>query len=351
MNIRHAVVLGSLLLSACAFGGRQPGITAEGAVVVVAASTVDAARRLAVRGALDLFLAPSSTMSAAIAESFSDRSAEFIRRERFKKGNSVIELRFVKFLQALDKEGLLRPEGFTALTPRVLLLVSESQSILDLGVGPSADALRRGLLAQGLTAIDGRDPLNNFSASGQGPAALLASAARLGANWMIVADTSASAEFDAVTQTWRGRASFRGDQFVVKSTTPVQMIESEASVLEISSAAARSKALDQAGMEAATKIAETITRRRSNRSEGALLVAGGADLDRLKALLAIVRGIEGVAGAYLGVWRGEEESVVLRLFMTGLKTDDLAARLIRRDPSLSVLSVEPDSGRLAVEIR
>ena len=63
-----------------------------------------------------------------------------------------------------------------------------------------------------------------------------------------------------------------------------------------------------------------------------------------------MRGAEGVAGAYLGVWRGEEESVVLRVFMTGLKIDGLAARLLRRDPSITLLSVEAESGRLAVEL-
>ena len=52
----------------------------------------------------------------------------------------------------------------------------------------------------------------------------------------------------------------------------------------------------------------------------------------------------------LGDWRGEDEAVILRVFMTGLKIDGLAARLLRRDPSLTLLSVEPEDGRLGVEL-
>ena len=74
------------------------------------------------------------------------------------------------------------------------------------------------------------------------------------------------------------------------------------------------------------------------------------DAGRLKALLAAMRSIEGVAGAYLANWRAEDESVILRVFLTGLQIDGLAARLLRADSSLTLLSVEPDAGRLAVEI-
>ncbi len=343
-------VLASLLLGACAFGHLKPGLTKEGFAVAVAAPTLDEARRLAVKGALDLFLAPGSTAAVKISETFGGRAADFTGRTRFKKGRGVIEVRFTQFLLALDKEGLLRPEGFTSQAPRVLLLVSEPSVVLDLGVGPAADALRRGLSAYGLTAVDGRDELNDFLAKGKDPAALAAGAARLGADWMLIAAASAGAELDLVTGTWRGRASLVADQYEVKNAVPVGQIQSDAAVLDVSSAAARGKALDQAGEEAASKVAAMITRRRSGRSEGAVFVVGGSDLSRLKALLAAVRGVEGVAGAYLGVWRGEEETVILRVFMTGLKIDGLAARLLRRDPSLTLLSVEAEDGRLAVEL-
>lgn len=345
-----AVVPAALLLGACSFGRLKPGLTKEGAAVAASAPTVEEARRLAVVDSLELFLAPGSTASARIAGDFGARAAEFTGRSRFKKGAGVVELRFGELLQALDKEGLLRPAGFPSGEPRVLLLVSEPQGILDLGVGPAADALRRGLSVYGMTAIDGRDQLNSFLAKGKDPAALAAGAARLGADWMVVAAASASAELDPATRTWRGRATLLADQYEVAGAAPVGQTQSDASVLDTSSAAARGKALDQAGEDTASKVAAEITRRRSGRSEGAVFVVGGSGLDGLKGLLAAVRGVEGVEGAYLGIWRGEERSVVLRVFMAGLKIDGLAARLLRRYPSLTLLSVEPEAGRLAVEL-
>ncbi|MEK7232631.1 MAG: hypothetical protein AAB268_02355 [Elusimicrobiota bacterium] len=345
-----AVFLAPLLLGACAFGRLKPGLTKEGAVVVVAAPTLDEARRVVVRGALDLFIAPGSSVSVKMAETFASRASDFTGRVRFKKGKGIVELRFVKFLLALEKEGLLRPAGFSSREPRVLLLVSEPQRIFDLGVGPAADALRRGLSVYGMAAIDGRDRLNNFLAKGKDPSALMAGAARLGADWMVVAAASASAEIDPVTRTWRGRATLLADQYDVKSATPVAQSQCDASVLDVSSTAARGKALDNVGEETASKVAAEIKRALGGRVEGAISIVGGFDLVRLKSLLAAVRGVEGVAGAYMGVWRGEEESVILRVFMTGMKVDDLAARLLRRDPSLTLLSVEPEVGRLAVEI-
>jgi hypothetical protein len=339
------------LLGGCAFGRLKPGLTKTGAAVAVEAPTLDEARKIAVRGAVELFLAPGSSESLRITNAFVADAAGFTSRARFKKGKAVVELDFRKFLAALDKEGLLKPAGFASKTPRVLLLVSEPQGILDLGVGPAADALRRGMSAYGITALDGRDELNNFVAKGKDPAALSAGAARLDADWMLIAAASASAERDLATGLWRGRASLVADQYEVRTAKAVDQTQTDAAVLDTSSAAARGKALDQAGEAAASKIVASITRLRGGRSEGAVFVVGGDGISSLKSLLAAVRGVEGVAGAYLGIWRGEEESVILRVFMTGLRIDGLAARLLRRDPSITLLSIEAEDGRLAVELR
>ncbi|PIR15448.1 MAG: hypothetical protein COV48_14315 [Elusimicrobia bacterium CG11_big_fil_rev_8_21_14_0_20_64_6] len=345
-----AVMLAPLILGACSFGRMKPGLTKAGAAVAVSASTIEEARRLVVGDAVELFLASSSSMSVKTTEAFAARASDFTGRERFKKGKGSIELKFSRFLIDLDKEGLLRPEGFTSREPRVLLLVSEPQGILDLGVGPAADALRRGLSAYGMSAIDGRDALNDFLSKGKDPDALAAGAARLGADWMLIAAASASAELDPVTRSWRGRATLIADQYKVTSSTPLAQFQSSASVLDVSSVSARGKALDNAGEETASKVAAAIKQSLGGRSEGAVFVLGGSDLNRLKRLIVDLRAVEGVDGAYLGIWRGEEESVVLRVFLTGLKIDGLAARLLRRDPSVTLLSVEPGSGRLAVEL-
>ena len=316
----------------------------------VSAPSLAAARRAAVAETLELFLAQGSTASLHMADVLGARASEMTGRARWKGGKAVVEVRFGPILRALDSERLLRPEGFTSKEPRVLLLVSEPQGILDLGVGPAADALRRSLSAQGMSAVDGRDDLNNFLAKGRTPADFAAGAARLGANWMLIAAASASAERDPVSGAWRGRATLIADQYEVRSATPVVQSSCEATTLDVSSMAARGKALEQAGEEMAGKVVAAITRLRGGRAEGAVFVVGGPTFAKMKSLLTAVRSIEGVAGAYLGSWRDEDKSVILRVFMTGLKIDGLAARLLLRDASLTLLSVETESGRLAVEI-
>ena len=340
----------ALLLGACAFGRLRPGLTKTGATVPVSAPTLEAARRAAVADSLELFLAPGAPASTREAASLGERAAELTGRATWKTGKGLVEVSFGKVLAALDKDGLLRPAGFTSKEPRVLLLVSEPQGILDLGVGPAADAVRRGLYARGINGIDGRDSLNQFLAKGRDSAALAAGASRLGADWMLIAAASASAEYEPLSGAWRGRATVVADVYEVKATTPIAQTQSDASVLDVSSTAARGKALDSAGEALATKLAAVITRSQGGRSEGAVFIVGGTDVMRIKSLLAAVRAIEGVSGAYLGVWKSEEESVILRVFLTGLKIDDLAARLLRRDASLTLLSVEPEDGRLAVEL-
>ncbi len=348
---RELAVLPALLLcGACAFGRIKPGLTKDGAAVAVIAASLETARRAAVVDSLELFIAPGSAAAAKETEALGARAGELTGRAQWKAGKGVVEVRFARVLAALDKDGLLRPEGFSAREPRVLLLVSEPQGILDLGVGPAADAIRRDLSARGMTGVDGRDGLNEFLAKGRDPASLARGAARSGADWMLLAAASASADFDAPSGAWRGRANIVGDVYRVSASTPIAQTQSDAMVLDVSSSSARGKALEQAGEALSAKVAAAINAAQGGRSEGAVFVLGG-DMSRLKGLIAAVRASEGVAGAYLGVWKGEEEAVVVRVFLNaGMKIDGLAARLLRRDSSLTLVSVEPDDGRLSVEL-
>ncbi len=318
--------------------------------MAVAAASLDEARRQAVTSALELFVVPGSSAALAAAEIVRGRAAEFVGRFRFKAGVGVVDVDFARLQAALDKEGLLRPEGFSSSQPRVLLLVAEPELILDLGVGPAADALRRGLSAHGLTAIDGRDSLNKFSPKDKSVEALTFAAARAGADWLLIAAASVRAERDPASGAWRAHASLIGDEYAVSSSTPVDQIRSDTSVLDVSSGGARGKALDQAGEESAARVAAVIARAQGGRTVGAVFVTGAFDLPRLKAFVSSLRATEGVSGASLAIWRDEDGAAIIRVFLAGLKTDGLSARLLRRDPSLTLLSVEPDDGRLAVEI-
>lgn len=339
-------------LGACAFGRLNPGLTKEGAAVTVTAPTLADARRDAVTRSLELFLAPSSTQAAAVAEELGARAADLTARARWREreGRGVVEVRFGAMLAALDKKGLLKPDGYSSREPRILLLVSEPQGILDLGVGPAADALRRSLSARGMNGVDGRDGLNAFKPAGVDPAALAAGAGRMGADWLLIGAASASAEPDRASGAWLAHAALLSDLYEVKGAVPSAQFRSEGTAVDVSSSAARAKALEQAGEDAAAKAAEEIARARAGRSEGAVMVVGAGDAGRLKSLLSALRSVEGVAGAYLALWRGEEESAVVRVFLKGVKVDGLAAALLRRDPSLTLLSVEAESGRLAVEL-
>jgi|CXWL01.1.fsa_nt_gi hypothetical protein len=348
--MKHLSLCGLFLFSGCAFSRLTAGLTKKGAAVAVAAATLEEARRQAVSSALELFVVPGSPAAGAAAELVRARAKEFTGRSRFKGGKGVVEVDFTRLQAALDKEGLLRPAGFPSAEPRVLLLVAEPEVILDLGVGPAADALRRGLSAHGVTAMDGRDALNNFSPKGRNVEALTAAAARAGADWLLIGAASVRAEKDAASGAWRARASLIGDEYDVASSTPIDQVRSDAAALDMSSAAARGKALDQVGEDCAARVAAMIARARGDRTAGAVFVTGAFDLPRLKAFLSSLRGTEGVAGANLAIWRDEDGAAIIRIFLAGLKTDGLSALLLRRDPGLTLLSVEPDEGRLAVEI-
>lgn len=338
------------LFVGCAFGRLTPGLTKDGAALAVTAASAEEARREAALASLDLFVPPGSASAPKAARLLRERAEEFAGRSRFKSGKAVVEIKFAKLLSALDAEGLLRPQGVFSQEPRVMIFVDEPERVLDLGVGPAADGLRRGLSAYGLTAIDGRDSLNDVRLSGSGEAQLRSAAARAGAQWVLVAAAEASAELDAASASWRARASLTVDAYEVERSTPVDQVRLDASAVDVSSAAARGKAFEQAAEEASARLAGVMTRSAQGRSEAALFVMGDCDLPRLKTLLSVLRETEGVAGAFLGTWRGEEGSMVVRVFLKGIKADGLAARLLRRDPTLTLLSVEPDAGRLAIEI-
>ena len=339
-----------VFFSSCAFRRLTPGLSKKGAAVAVTAPSLDDARRQAVSTALDLFVVPGSSAALAAAEIVRDRAAEFVASSRFKAGKGVVDVDFTRLQAALDKEGLLRPAGFPTSEPRVLLLVAEPELILDLGVGPAADALRRGLSAHGLTAIDGRDSLNKFSPKDKSVEALTVAAARSGADWLVIAAASVRAERDAASGAWRARASLIGDEYEVSSSTPVDQIRSDTTVLDVSSTAARAKALDQVGEESAASIAAVIARAQGGRTAGAVFVTGAFDLPRLKTFMSSLRETDGVSGASLAIWRDEDGAAIIQVFLSGLKTDGLYARLLRRDPTLTLLSIEPDDGRMTVEI-
>lgn len=348
--MRRALPLAALLLGGCAFGRLRPGLTKTGGVVAVTAATPDEARKRALDATMDLFVAPGTPESERAASYAAAHAAALVGRVTLKKGSGLAEVDFSRVALALDKEGMLRPAGFSAKEPTVLLLVAEPDGILDLGVGPAADALRRHLSAYGLTAIDGRDSLNGLKYKDGTPESLVAAARKAGADWILVAAASVTASEEPASKTWQAKAVLVADAYKSSSPVPVEQLRAETSAVDVSSGAARGKALDEAGEDAAGKAAGLVQKSLGGRVEAAVFVTGGADIAQLRALVSALRKVEGVNGAYLASWLGEDGDAVVRVFLTGMKTDGLAARLLRRDPSLTLQSVEPDDGRLTVEV-
>ncbi len=346
--MRLALIAAAALLASC--GGLKPGLTKNGAAFAAAGSLEDA-RRSAALECVDLLVAPGSPNRARAEEIAKTRAAEFGGKAKMKKGKGVVEVRLAPLAAAFDKAGLLKPEGYLSREPRVMLLVAEPAGILDLGVGPAADALRRGLSARGLSATDGRDGLNGLKWKNGTAAELVAAAKRAGADWLLVAAAGVEASADSASGAWRARATLVADAYKIPSDVPVEQLRSETATLDVSSPAARGKALEQAGDEISEKAAAAVTKSLGGRSEAAVLAFGDASLPRLRTLLSNVRRTEGVAGAYLHSWSGEEGGAIFRVYLlAGLRVDDLAARLLRMDPTLTLMSVESDLGRLAVEI-
>lgn len=336
----------ALLLAGC--GGLKPGLTKDGAAVAVDAPTLAEARAAAVAANLDLFVDRGSPEGQRAAELVAKSAGDFVAREKYKKGKGVLEVRFAKLASALDKEKLLRPAGYASKEPVVMLLVAEPDGILDLGVGPGADSLRRHLNAYGFSAVDGRDGLNGFTWKNGTADVLTAAARKAGADWLLVAAANVSAAEEPSSKMWQGKAVLVADAYRTDSAKPVDQVRAETTVLDVSSSAARGKAIEAAGEEAAGKAAGVVQKALGGRSEAAVFIQGG-DLADLRRVMGSLRAVEGVAGAYLASWRGEDGAVA-RAFLSGIRTDGLAARLMRREPLLILQSVEPDDGRLSVEV-
>jgi hypothetical protein len=68
----------------------------------------------------------------------------------------------------------------------------------------------------------------------------------------------------------------------------------------------------------------------------------------LNRLVGDLRRTEGVEGAALISWRGEEQMVLIHAYATTLTAEALAAKLINFDPALRITAVETEDGRLTI---
>ncbi|MEK7390086.1 MAG: hypothetical protein AAB036_10355 [Elusimicrobiota bacterium] len=349
-RLPYALFLPWVLLGACAFGRLRPGPTNIGMALAVSAPGINSAQREAVLSTLDLFVARGSLSWNSAVEFVRERYTEFSGRTRVRSGQAVCEVDFSKFISALDAKGFLRPTGVYSHEPRVALFLDEPEVISDLGIGPAADGLRRGLSAYGVAAVDGRSLVADAPLDGAGGLDLREAAERSGAQWVLIAAANVQDEFDTASASWRAQARLQVDAYEVGHSTPAGRALLDSASVDNSSGAARAKALALVGEDIAAQLSTMITRSMKGRSEAAVIVTGECGLPCLRALLSNLRAVEGVAGAFLGTWRGKEGSLILRVFLEDIKVDGLAARLLRRDRTLNLVAIEPEVGRLAIEM-
>ncbi|HAZ07546.1 MAG TPA: hypothetical protein DCZ01_03240 [Elusimicrobia bacterium] len=347
---RSLPVAAALLAGACALGRVDPGTSDKGEVIRVNSREITAARRAALEAVLPLFLTEEARRREVpvIEEQVFARSARLIGRERLGASQEpVVEVRLDALAAALEHAGLLRPAGFTDGPSKVLLALAESEG--GYGVGPAADSLRRALVARGIAAADARDPLNASRFKAKTPDQAVAEAAAGGVDWLVLGRTGAVVEPDEQAGAWRAVARLETGLYATKGSTQPVAVSARSSSVDVSSPAASGRALEQAGEEVAARVASLIERSRAGRAEYSVLVLPPRDAGKIRALVADLRRVDGVSAACLGAWRGPEGAAVVRVFASGMGIDDLGARLLRRDASLRLVGVEPDSGCLTIE--
>ncbi|MDX6769257.1 MAG: hypothetical protein SF051_06975 [Elusimicrobiota bacterium] len=344
------VFLVALLLSGCGrFGGLRPGPTEKGLAVAVAGTDPVLARRAAVESTLGLYLSPAQRAASKDAlDALLSRPARFTGKEKAKDGSSVVEVRLGALAGALEEAGLVRPAGFPQGPGRVLIVLAEPAA--NLSAGYASDSLRRALLARGVSAADASDLLLQRPAlRGKTAGEVVAEAFAAGVDFVLFGSAAAEAGAEPESGAWRAEAVLDA-RLKTSATAEGELIEASAAALDVSSAAAVSKALEGAGDAAAAPVAAALAAARAGRSEVLVEARGYGGPSRMGALIGTLRGLAGVKGAALHAHKTEEGGALVRVFCEGLKADELAARLIRADSSLIVLGVEPENGRLLVEL-
>lgn len=342
-----AVLLAGAPLCGCS--GLRPGGTEDGLAVAVSAADPVLARRAAVESVLGLYLTPERR--AAEKDKLDEllaRPGRFTGKEKRKAGASVVEVKLTPLAAALDEAGLVRPSGFPKGPGRVLIVLAEPAA--SLGVGYASDSLRRALSARGISAADASDALLKRPSLRSKPVAeLVKDAFESGVDFVLVGGAAAEARPDEGSGAWRAEAVLDAR---LKSSLADEgsLVDAAASAVDLSSGPALAKALEQAGDSAAAPTAAAIAEARQGRSEVIVEARGAGGPARMAGLIATLRRLAGVKGAALAVHRNEEGAALVRAFCEGLKADELAARLLRADSTLVVLGVEPELGRLIVEL-
>ncbi|MEK7384688.1 MAG: hypothetical protein AAB262_15575 [Elusimicrobiota bacterium] len=350
MSRALSVIVFAFGIGGCSWDRLPSGSTRDGESVRVSTLEPQAARRQALESVLPLFFSESARRekSVVLEEKIFVRVERFTGRERLVvRGEPIVEVRLDALAAGLEGAALLRPAGFATGSSKVLLALSESDG--GYGIGTAADSLRRALVTRGVAAADARDPLNAKPFKAKTASEAVAEAAAGGVDWLLLGRTFTTVEPDAQAGAWRATARLEAELHATSGPSQPAAISSQASAVDVSSASALGQALEQAGAEAAASLAARLEKGRAGRGEFTVLSLPPRNAAKVRSLVAALRLIEGVESASLGAWRGPEDAASVRVFAVGLSVEELAARLLRQDPSLRLVGVEPEARQIMIE--
>lgn len=350
---RALAAAAALALSGCAsWRGPSPGPTDDGIAVAVKSREPAAARREALESLLPLFVAPAARAARAQAVDAALAAPGLTGRTRLpKKGPGAVEVRVDAASAALRKSGAAVPPGYENGPETVLLAFGDRASAATPYEVLAADAFEVALFGRGLQAKDADDRLSPLKTplKAKTEADAAAEAARMGWAWLAAGRAEASAEPEPTAGAWRAKARLTVSFYRLGVSTEPARLETAAQDVDVSSRAAVTHALELAAQDAAARAERRVVAARGGRATLAVLVAGRKDPAYLRRLVSDLRRVDGVAGAALVAWKSYDGMPLVHAYASGLRADELAARLLRLDPSVRVDAIETEDGRLTVE--
>lgn len=344
-----------LLVSGCAsWRAPAPGPTEEGLAVAVRARDKAAARREALESLLPLYLteAARSGPAASAVEKVLSQPAPLVARERHpEKGPGVVEVRVDALSAALRKTGAVVPPGYEGGPEVVLIAFGDRAAPREGRDKLSADALEVALFGRGIQAKDADDELSPIPRplKSKTEAGLAEEAAGQGWAWLAAGRVETAARREPVSAAWRAKARLTVSLYALASSTQATSLEASGESLDVSSASAVTRAVEQAAQEAALRVERAQRARRGGRATLAVLISGRKDPRYLARVVSDLRRSPGVEGAALTQWRSLDDMALIHAYARGVKAEELAARLLHDDASLRVAAIETEDGRLTLE--
>ena len=267
-----------------------------------------------------------------------------------KKGDSLVEVKLDALSGALQGAGLVRPPGYSS-GPEVLLLALGNRAVGPTGLERfAADVLETALFGRGVQAQDADDEIVKLEhpITAKSEEGTVAQAVAGGWTALATGGVADVARYEVQSNSWRGRARYSLSLYGVDATTAPARVDADGEALNVSSFSAVSDAIEAAAQEAATRMEKAMARRHVGRATVGVLVSGYKDPAFLNRVVGDLRGMEGIEGASLISWHGDDEMAVIHAFATTLKADQIAAKLMNSDPKLRITAVENDDARITL---